>query len=243
MFFKTWLSQCPYKTKLINPSLSHKLPDIKIREGNYKYDKRIYTAEDAALIFYETLGYKGFLSQSHLWTTYLFIFFYEIVVDLSMSCYKWTKIKQEIFTTSFFDDNEDLIYRRISNLEQNDLCKVFYDTIHKYRTLQCSFLKDGFPTFKDYEEKFRIPLELVPKDKMLKCLIYLLMNKTRHQKGFPDLFIYKKKPDEYFLSEVKTENDKLLQSQRDWIKWNATVTNFPFELLILNQEELKFIKQ
>jgi len=53
--------------------------------------------------------------------------------------------------------------------------------------------------------------------------------------GFPDLFVWNKKGN-YFFVEVKSEKDKLLLSQTMWIRWNNNIGKFKFKIMSIKND-------
>lgn len=71
-------------------------------------------------------------------------------------------------------------------------------------------------------------LDVLPPDRVLVLLRYLIEDYWGRFVGWPDLLCYRR--DDYFLAEVKGSGDRLGEDQKTWIEGNATTLSLPFKL-------------
>lgn len=81
--------------------------------------------------------------------------------------------------------------------------------------------------------KARLSIEILPVDKTILILRYLITNYWARYLGWPDLLI--SDSGEYSFVEVKASKDKLSLDQKNWIKGNAEYLDLPFKILKLHR--------
>lgn len=83
----------------------------------------------------------------------------------------------------------------------------------------------------------RALVAILPADRIIQILRYLVAHYWGHYLGWPDLLLHR--GSEYLLVEVKSSGDKLSNDQSRWIRDNYTVLKFPFELVKLHKREVR----
>ena len=138
----------------------------------------------------------------------------------------WSLKPSDFGTTAYGNRRRDAIDRHFS--------KILYDA-----DLECLFnlwlppsevLRQYLWAHKpsDIERAKRL-LALIPKEKLLLILRYLVDDYWKHYLGWPDIFVYRQ--DEYFFAEIKSSGDRLSDEQKRWIRDNHASLKLPFKLV------------
>jgi hypothetical protein len=78
-------------------------------------------------------------------------------------------------------------------------------------------------------EKARVLVSVLPVEKTLAILAYLIKGYWHRYLGWPDLFIYD--GTQFFFAEVKSAGDRLSEDQKNWIAGNKAEIGLPFKLV------------
>ncbi len=78
---------------------------------------------------------------------------------------------------------------------------------------------------------------ILPVEKIIAILQYLLGNYWKRYCGWPDLLIYNESK-EYFFVEVKASKDKLSEDQKNWIYGNTEYLHLPFKIVKIHRKEI-----
>jgi len=85
-----------------------------------------------------------------------------------------------------------------------------------------------------------IPIKRLDKVKVISICERLLSNFKENRMGLPDLIVYN--DTEFFFCEVKSENDKVTEKQREWHDYISSKLDMKMELLLINQSDAKMKK-
>lgn len=77
---------------------------------------------------------------------------------------------------------------------------------------------------------------ILPLEKTLQILRYLVGNYWHRYCGWPDLLLHRQ--EDFFFAEVKSSNDKLSEDQKNWIRGNSSELNLPFKLVKVHKKKI-----
>jgi len=212
--------------------------------------------ENFAAEYYRKLGYQVHICERRLINTLVAAFLWTVICDsddpLSRICgIGWRGERFSKLDPSSFDERYGLLLRlpidfgsRAYYTRRNETIEEWVD-LHR-RGGQLIELYDYFlevsTGLREYlwvcntesEELTRAALEIIPKDMVIKMIMWTIEDFWDRHHGWPDLFIYDNK--EFLFVEVKSPKDRLSLDQMRWFKW-AIENHIPCEICRLNKKQ------
>lgn len=231
------------------------------QKGKLKYliDEKEYFAEEAAIKYYESMGYKALWTENNYWWMLMSLFFWDIIfapikgavrasvdgvnVEIDPEDTKFQVLYRhaveingmpsDFFYPEFYTRREQLIMNKIKTLLNSNLTDVLRQSYEENYGKTCRPIED----WNKYKlEELFISIQKVDKDSLLKILARLISNFNQNRAGLPDLIVYNES--EFFFSEVKSENDKLSERQRKWHHFLTNEVGIKVEVFLINQSGL-----
>ncbi|MCM8779809.1 MAG: VRR-NUC domain-containing protein [Candidatus Omnitrophica bacterium] len=235
------------------------------KTGKVKYiinDKECFV-EEAAILYYENLGYKALWTEDAYWCMLLALLFWDIIfakvkgavsaiaggVRVEIDVYdnnfeqlffqtiQINGMPADLFAPEFYPRRKELIKNRIQEILhcdiEQELKESYKNNYHK--TCRLIYNWDRYTI-----EELLIPVKIVDKEKILKILERLIINLNENRSGLPDLIVYSDK--DFFFSEVKSEKDKISEKQSDWHSFLSETLGLKVELFLINRSEAQVEK-
>ncbi|ADZ09353.1 VRR-NUC domain-containing protein [Methanobacterium lacus] len=172
------------------------------------------TAEESAKDYYESLGYKARNTENQFWQSFMIFFLWDNKIEGKISV------------------NEKIDYLKSKNLE-NYLIQSHNE--HFINTFDGNYKYSRYTDRWDHYliEDYLIPLKFIEKEKLLEFIKRLAFKNT----GLPDLIVYNE--ENFFFSEVKSENDRISDDQFEWHMFLSEKLNLNVEILLINNSQKK----
>jgi hypothetical protein len=140
----------------------------------------------------------------------------------------------DFFTPEFYQRRKNLIDNRIMELKNGDLEKTISESFKRNYGKTCRPIErwDKFSL-----EQLLIPINKISNELCLKILERLLYNFSYNRSGLPDLIVYN--GNELFFSEVKSDNDRVSEKQREWHSFLSDELKLRVELFLINHSDNK----
>jgi hypothetical protein len=173
--------------------------------------------------YYHNEGKLAVFSENHLWRAIFGLVFWDIVFDPSLVAFHhpFQRRPSDLYLPDFYEKRKDLI---ISHLE------AFQDVqdllIYMGERYESKFgIANPFVAWLEEDGTHPIWLmvrkavEFVDFEAMKKILHEMSKNLVEHLRGFPDLFMWDEKSNEYCFVEVKSPTDNLSNQQLSWLQF------------------------
>ncbi|WP_160691665.1 CFI-box-CTERM domain-containing protein [Clostridium sp. C2-6-12] len=223
----------------------------------YSVEDRELFAEETAIHYYNEAGYKGIWSENGYWWFLLGLLFWDVIFakvngaviinadkfgeriyvgspqydEMFKIFIETNGMPADYFTPDFYRNREALINNRIKELKCSDIQKE----------LEKSYKKNYGKYFRMIENwnkfslnELKIVFNMLTTEKVLNILERIIKNITENRAGLPDLIVYNDK--EFFLSEVKSEKDKLSEQQKEWISFLNSL-DIKVQLCLINHTD------
>ena len=155
-------------------------------------------------------GWSGFYCENNYWNLLFALSFWDVIFKSCEGAFAHP------FQRSPLDLYEDDFFKRRKSVLKKALCLFDNPTCYKAE------IKQRFDEYEGQVNPF-VSWKAIDRKNFI-----MIGNLKESQKGFPDLFLYKKK--KYLLGEVKGPGDQLQNSQKFWIeKFNEI--GIPFTLI------------
>ena len=205
------------KTKKSTTSWLHQAESITI-----SIDFR-HQVEMGVVDYYHNEGKLAVFSENHLWRAIFGLVFWDIVFDPSLVAFHhpFQRRPSDLYLPDFYEKRKDLI---ISHLESfQDVQDLLIYMGERYES---KFgIANPFVAWLVEEEihpiwlMVRKAVELVDFVAMKKILHEMSKNLAEHLRGFPDLFMWDEKSEDYCFVEVKSPTDNLSNQQLSWLQF------------------------
>ncbi len=235
------------------------------QKGKVKYTigGNEYFAEEAVINHYESLGYKALWTENIYWWTLMSLFFWDvifakikgavsIVIDgvqteldpadeefeqLFNQTIHMNGMPTDFFTTEFYERRKSLIKNKIQELQHGNLEQKINESYKNNYGKNCRPIED----WNKYKiDELLISVQRIEMEKLIKILERLIINFNSNRSGLPDLIVYDDK--DFFFSEVKSENDRISENQRDWHSFLSASLGFKVEIFLINHTEAQIEK-
>jgi len=221
--------------------------DVSQRKGKSKYiiDGNIYFAEEAAIKYYEDLGYDALWAENDYWWTLMSLLFWDIIFarvkgavteisngmempldpsdpnfnDAFEFIIKMNGMPHDFFTPNFYQTRKYLIDNKYLELRNTDLKQEIIESYNRNYGKYCRPIEnwDKFSL-----EQLLIPINKLDNEKFLKILYRLIYNF-----------------DQLFFSEVKSENDRVSNKQKGWHSFLSEELGINVDLFLINHTNNK----
>lgn len=183
----------------------------------YYFDDKedvVIGVEDLAIRHYQAQGWDGVHSESGLFTMLFAIVFWDVLFcslpDVFQTPYQIFPL--DLRTDAFYESRKDIIEERLADIESGsyDSAKLS-NSYHAHERVLCVGVN-----WDSYSVDFLANVfeGLGPKACSV-ILRALAMDYRNYSSGMPDLVLWR--DGEVMLAEVKSENDKLSDQQRNWL--------------------------
>lgn len=217
-----------------------------------------YFAEEAAIRYYETLGYKALWSENAYWWTLMSLFFWDVIfaktrgavtlsvggVDVELDPrdedfeqhFKFTVqmngMPSDFFTPEFYERRKALIRNKIQELQNSNLEQKLIASYNQNYGKNCRPIENWDRYALD---ELLISVQRLDKRRLIEILERLISDFRDNRAGLPDLIVYDDK--DFFFSEVKGERDRISEKQREWHDFLSTTLGLKVEILLINHSE------
>jgi len=235
------------------------------RADNQQKGKAIYTingnkcfAEEAAINHYKSLGYKALWTENTYWWIPMALFFWDIIfaktrgavsviiggilTELDPSDERFEQLFRQtiqmngmpfdFFTPEFYERRKSLIKNRIQELQYSNLEQKLNESYKRNYGKNCRPI-EHWDKYKI--DELLISVQRIDKGKLIKILERLISNFNNNRAGLPDLIVYDDK--DFFFAEVKSENDKTSEKQKEWHDFLSTTLGLKVEIFLINHTE------
>lgn len=182
-----------------------------------------HQVEMGVVDFYHNEGKLAVFSENHLWRAIFGLVFWDIVFDPSLVAFHhpFQRRPSDLYLPDFYEKRKGLI---ISHLESfQDIQDLLIYMGERYES---KFgIANPFVVWLEEEGTHPIWLmvrkavELVDFGAMKKILHEMSKNLVEHLRGFPDLFMWDEKSEDYCFVEVKSPTDNLSNQQLSWLQF------------------------
>ena len=178
------------------------------------------SVEEMCLSHYRALGYLGYHSEGGILRTLFAYLFYDVLFTYVPNVFQtpYQTCPLDLHSDAFYPSRLSEVNRRlaeISNGEGKDILRKVWSEHHERRTCVVGL---------DWSFEIDDLLEIVESfggEALSTCCKVLAQEYGQRGGGVPDLFLWKKSGEQekgdVMFSEVKSENDRLSDTQRLWI--------------------------
>lgn len=232
----------------------------KTGKAKYVINGSEYFAEKAAILHYESLGYKAIWAENTYWWTLMSLLFWDVIfakVRGAVSCIvdgvqveidtddarfeqmfsqtiQMNGMPADFFAPEFYERRQNLIKNKIQELLHSDIEQKLNESYKNHYGKNCRSIAD----WNQYRiDDLLIPIKRIEKEKIIKILERLIFNFADNRPGLPDLIAYNDA--DFFFSEVKSERDKISEKQSDWHSFLSDTLGVKVELCLINHAEAK----
>ena len=172
--------------------------------------------EAMCLSWYRSQGWKGYHSEGGIVRTLFGYLFYDILFTYIPNVFQtpYQTCPLDLHTDAFYPSRSSLIAHRladISNGSAQEILQVVYDQHQEKQT--CIVGIDWSFPIEDLQEIVQC---FQPEALSTVCKV-MVQEYGQRGGGIPDLFLWHPEKKEVMFSEVKSENDRLSDTQRLWI--------------------------
>lgn len=230
------------------------------QKGKAKYflDGNQFFAEEAALSYYQKMGYRGLWAENSYWWMLMSLFFWDVIfakirgavsvlidgleIELDPSEENFDSLFQQsilrngmpadFFSPDFYSRRRNLIRNRVLELLNSNLEEKLLESYKLNFGKKCRSIENW--------EKFSLDELLIAprgieKEKFLKILERLISNFNDNRSGLPDLLVYNDK--KLLFVEVKSEKDRITEKQKEWHDFLSSTLELNIELFLINHSE------
>lgn len=226
-------------------------------KARYKVDGSELFAEEAAMHYYKQNGYNAIWSENSYWWFLLGLLFWDVIFARVTGAVKvirrgfeenvrtyYTEFDElfertisingmpdDFFTEDFYRNRKEMIENRFKELSNLNLESVLRKSYHKH-------YGQNFRMIEDWDrfsvEELCVAPRILSCEVVLKILERILQDISENRSGLPDLLIYN--DTDLFMTEVKSEKDRLSEGQEYWIDFLKSV-GVKVELCLINHTE------
>ncbi|KAA8912775.1 VRR-NUC domain-containing protein [Sphaerosporella brunnea] len=176
------------------------------------------SVEEMCLSVYRAEGWKGFHCEGSIVRTLFAYLFFDILFLYLPNVFEteFQTCPLDLFTDSFYPARASEINHRLVEIANGHAKRIVRDVWERNREREtCVIGLDWRYAIEDLEEI----VECFPHDALATVCKVLCQEYRQRGSGLPDLFLWKYGDDarEVLFSEVKSENDRLSDTQRLWI--------------------------
>lgn len=195
-----------------------KLENPKRGKAKYAMEGSNFFAEEVAIKFYENQGYAALWSENYYWWFLMALMFWDEIFAPLQGVFNPFKLytrmndmPNDFFKPAFYQRRKNLINTKIHKLKNADLREEISNSYQFNYGRMCRPIED----WDRYTlNELLIPINRMDKNAFLDMLERLISNFNDNRRGLPDLIVYDK--NNIFFSEVKSENDRISDKQREW---------------------------
>jgi hypothetical protein len=173
--------------------------------------------------YYHNEGKLAVFSENHLWRAIFGLVFWDIVFDPSLVAFHhpFQRRPSDLYLPDFYEKRKDLIISHLEGFQDvQDLLIYMGERYESKFGIANPFVawleEDGtHPIWL----MVRKAVEFVDFEAMKKILHEMSKNLVEHLRGFPDLFMWDEKSNEYCFVEVKSPTDNLSNQQLSWLQF------------------------
>lgn len=174
------------------------------------------SVEDMCLSWYRDQGWKGYHSEGGIIRTLFAYLFYDVlfvyVPNVFQTAYQTCPL--DLHTDAFFPTRASEINHRLVGITNGDAERIIREVDEKHREKKTCVI--GLNWSFELEDLLEIVNCFDGASLATICKVICEDYRSRGS-GIPDLFLWKSETKEIMFSEVKSENDRLSDTQRLWI--------------------------
>lgn len=217
-----------------------------------------YFAEEAAILNYESLGYKAIWTEDIFWWELMTLLFWDVIfakvrgavsvisdgvqVEIDVGDERFEQLfaqtiqmngmPVDFFTSEFYSRRQNLIKNKIQEILHGDIEQKLNESYKNNYGKKCRPI-DAWNKYKF--DELLIPIKRIDKEIIVKILERLISNFNDNRTGLPDLIVYN--DNEFFFSEVKSEKDRISEKQSDWHSFLSETLGLKVEIFLINRTE------
>ena len=177
------------------------------------------SVEAMCLSHYRYLGWKGYHSEGGIVRTLFAFLFYDVLFTYVPNVFQteYQTCPLDLFTDSFYITRISEINARLAEISNGGAETIFKKTWDDHVGNQTCVV--GLRWDYDYDDLVEI-IRAFGREKLSTVCMVMAQEYQQRGGGIPDLFLWKIEGDgrgEVMFSEVKSENDRLSDTQRLWI--------------------------
>lgn len=230
------------------------------KTGKVKYliNGSEHFAEEAAMLYYESLGYKAIWTENVFWWELMSLLFWDVIfakirgavsvisdgvqIEIDVDDERFEQLfaqtiqmngmPVDFFTSEFSVRRQNLIKNKVQEILHSDIEQKLNESYRNNYGKTCRPI-DAWNKYKI--DELLIPIKRIDKEKIIKILERLILNFNDNRTGLPDLIVYN--DNDFFFSEVKSENDKISEKQNDWHGFLSETLGVKVEICLINRTE------
>jgi Fanconi-associated nuclease 1 len=172
--------------------------------------------EAMCLSNYRDLGYKGYHTEGRLVRTLFGILFYDVLFEYVPNVFQtaFQTCPLDLHTDAFYPARFSEIAHQLARLSNGDAMAIFRDVWDRLFERQVCVVGVDWTFAKEDLEEI---LECFPGDALAVVCKVMAQEYQQRGGGIPDLFLWHPEKKAILFAEVKSENDRLSDTQRLWI--------------------------
>jgi hypothetical protein len=185
-------------------------------KGKAKYiiDGGSFLVEESAIQHYNNLGFNAKWTENQFWQNFMIFYLWDNKIEGRGSVNDILEHLKTKDLEKFFIKSYDEHYINT------------WDINYKFSHYTCGWDKYRV-------EDFLIPVKFIEKYNLLKLIKRLAFKSS----GLPDLMIFNER--NFFLSEIKSENDRIRNNQMEWHYFLSEELKLNLEILLINHSQKK----
>ncbi|KAI4144625.1 MAG: hypothetical protein LQ340_006579, partial [Diploschistes diacapsis] len=172
--------------------------------------------EAMCLSWYRDQGWKGYHSEGGIVRTLFGFLFYDIIFTYIPNVFQtaFQTCPLDLHTDAFYPSRISEINRRLAEISNGDALMIFKEVYKREHEKQTCVI--GIDWSYDVEDLEEIIMCFKGEALAVVCKV-MAQEYQQRGGGIPDLFLWHPQRKEVMFSEVKSENDRLSDTQRLWI--------------------------
>jgi hypothetical protein len=184
--------------------------------------------------FIEEKGYEATFSENHLWRGMFGLIFWDIVFDPSLVAFHhpFQRRPSDLHLPAFYEKRKTQIIEHLDSFDSIE--KLLIEMGNRYEKYQG--IANPFVIWvEEIWTMIRKAVEYIGLENCKEVVHEMAKNIVENSRGFPDIFVWNPKNNDYEFIEIKSPTDNLSNQQLYWLRYfkeigvNARVLRVDFE--------------
>lgn len=184
--------------------------------------------------FIEEKGYEATFAENHLWRGMFGLIFWDIVFDPSLVAFHhpFQRRPSDLHLPAFYEKRKMQIIEHLGSFDSiEQLLVEMGNRYEKYQGIANPFVI----WMEEIWTMIRKAIEYIGLENSKKVVHEMAKNIVENSRGFPDIFVWNPKNEDYEFIEIKSPTDNLSNQQLYWLRYfkeigvNARVLRVDFE--------------
>ena len=174
------------------------------------------SVEAMCLSWYRDQGWKGYHSEGGIVRTLFGYLFYDVLFTYIPNVFQtpYQTCPLDLHTDAFYPSRASEINHRLVEIANGDAARLFQEVYDREKEKQTCIV--GIDWSYDFEDLLEI-VQCFQGEALATVCKVMAQEYQQRGGGIPDLFLWHPENKEVMFSEVKSENDRLSDTQRLWI--------------------------